>query len=146
MEHMNLLVSLDERYLPPLQVLLTSLHINNPDMDMTVYLMHSGISDSLLQAVEQQCRLQGISLKPLYIESAYFQDAPVTKQYPQEMYYRLLAPFFLPKDVHRILYLDPDTLGNRPAWQAVRRSCPYRKNGADEQYQPISSRYRSQIF
>lgn len=36
------------------------------------------------------------------------------------MYYRLLAPFFLPDDLHRILYLDPDILvinPLRPLWE-----------------------------
>ena len=30
MEPMRILVTLDEAYLPPLQVLLTSLHVNHP--------------------------------------------------------------------------------------------------------------------
>ena len=49
-----------------------------------------------------------------------FQNAPVTKQYPQEMYYRLLAPWLLPRHLDRILYLDPDTLiinPIRPLWE-----------------------------
>ena len=38
----------------------------------------------------------GYKLFLIKIEEEYFEDAPVTKQYPREMYYRLLAPCFLP--------------------------------------------------
>lgn len=49
-----------------------------------------------------------------------FDDAPVSKKYPQEMYYRLLAPLFLPDYVEKVLYLDPDILvinPVRPLWE-----------------------------
>ena len=54
------------------------------------------------------------------IDSTAFDGAPVSRQYPREMYYRLLAPFFLPEHLHRILYLDPDILvinPLRPLWE-----------------------------
>ena len=41
-------------------------------------------------------------------------DAPVSSQYPREMYYRLLAPHLLPHTIERIIYLDPDTLVINP--------------------------------
>lgn len=56
----------------------------------------------------------------MLIDASAFTDAPVSKQYPKEMYYRLLAPFFMPDDLHRILYLDPDILvinPLRPLWE-----------------------------
>lgn len=54
------------------------------------------------------------------VDSELFEGAPVTKQYPQEMYYRLLAAQLLPEGLHRVLYLDPDTLvinPLRPLWE-----------------------------
>ena len=35
-------------------------------------------------------------------------DAPISDRYPKEMYYRLFAAQYLPKELDRILYLDPD--------------------------------------
>lgn len=49
-----------------------------------------------------------------------FADAPLTRQYPQEMYYRLLAAQLLPEEMHRVIYLDPDILvinPLRPLWE-----------------------------
>ena len=40
---MELLVTVDKKYLPPLQVMLTSLYINNPEEDFEIYLIHSGL-------------------------------------------------------------------------------------------------------
>lgn len=120
MEEMNLLVTLDQNYLPPLQVLLTSLHVNQPQEPVALYLLHSGIPAAPLEQVGRQCGAFGFRFCPVRISGGLFRDAPVTKQYPQEMYYRLLAPHLLPREVHRALYLDPDILvinSLRPLWE-----------------------------
>ena len=119
MEAMRILVTLDEAYLPPLQVLLTSLHVNHPGEGMEICLLHDGIPAGPLRAVERQCALFGFSLRPVEVDGAVFASAPVTRQYPQAMYYRLLAPHLLPEGLDRALYLDPDTLvinSLRPLW------------------------------
>ena len=90
----QILTTLNQNYLPRLQVLITSLHINQPGEQLDIWLMHSGIPEEAL--------------------------APVSSQYPREMYYRLLSGQFLPERLHRILYLDPDILvinSLRPLWE-----------------------------
>lgn len=119
-QNIKLLVTLDERYIAPLQVLLTSLYINDPDEKMELYIIHSGIPTETLKSVEGLCHKFGFEMVSIQISSSYFQGAPITKQYPQEMYYRLPAPHLLPADLSRILYLDPDTLvinPIRPLWE-----------------------------
>lgn len=128
MDDIKLLVTLDDNYVPPLQVLLTSLHTSNPGERFTLYLMHSSLSAEALTEVEALCELYGIGLRPVAVGSGLFENAPVTKQYPQEMYYRLLTPQLLPGDVHRVLYLDPDTLvinPLRPLWETDLGDCIY---------------------
>lgn len=120
MDSISILSTLDQKYLPQLQVLLTSLRINNPSEKVTLYLLHSGIPESALAGVELQCSAYGYSFVPIRVENTLFEDAPVTRQYPKEMYYRLLAPQLLPLDVERVLYLDPDILiinPIRPLWE-----------------------------
>ena len=117
---MRLLVTLDENYLPRLRVLLTSVALNNPGEAVELYLMHRGISEDGLQGLERQCVRLGFTLFPVRVDSALFRHAPVTKLYPQEMYYRLLAPRLLPAYLQKILYLDPDILvinPLRPLWE-----------------------------
>lgn len=119
-EPIAILTTLDQNYLPQLQVLLTSLQINNPSESVTVYLLHSGIPEEALAGVGRQCSAYGYAFVPIRVEDALFQDAPVTRQYPKEMYYRLLAPQLLPRQLERVLYLDPDILiinPIRPLWE-----------------------------
>ncbi len=120
MNEMNILVTLNEKYLPPLQVLLTSLRTAHPDEPLTVWLLHSGIRPAALETVKRQCGRLGMTLCCLTVDRAVFDSAPVTRQYPQEMYYRLLAGCFLPAELDRVLYIDPDILvlnSLRPLWE-----------------------------
>lgn len=117
---MELLVTVDKNYILPLQVMLTSLYMNNPGEDVELYLLHSKLQEKELEPLEKQCCRLGYKFFPVKIEDSWFSQAPVTKQYPREMYYRLLAPCFLPQKLHRILYLDPDILvinSLRPLWE-----------------------------
>ena len=117
---MELLVTVDKNYIPPLQVMLTSLYMNNPEEKVELYLLHSRLQEKELEPLEKQCGRLGYKFFPVKIEDSWFSQAPVTKQYPREMYYRLLAPCFLPQKLHRILYLDPDILvinSLKPLWE-----------------------------
>ena len=119
-DRIQILTTMNAAYLPHLQVLLTSIHINQPNEKFDIWLMHSGIHEDALVPVTRQCSSFGYGFHPVLIDASAFTDAPVSKQYPREMYYRLLAPFFLPDDLHRILYLDPDILvinPLRPLWE-----------------------------
>ena len=111
---MNLLVSLDRNYLPQLRVLLASIHQNDPGVKCRVYLLHRTIPKEDLERLGRDLEKIGWWLHPVSVEESLFTNAPVMKQYPQEMYYRLLAGQLLPRDVKRALYLDPDILVINP--------------------------------
>ncbi len=120
MEPIALLTTLDQNYLPQLQILLTSFAVNNPGESVTLYLIHSGIPGEAFAGIQRQCEGYGYLFSPIPVEDTLFEDAPVTKQYPREMYYRLLASRLLPGQVRRVLYLDPDILiinPIRPLWE-----------------------------
>ena len=120
MDTISILAALDQNYLPQLHVLLTSVQRNNPGEHIDLYLMHSGLSERDLDIAAARCRGYGYGLYPVEIDSAIFADAPTKKQYPQEMYYRLLAGQFLPNHLERVIYLDPDILvinPLRPLWE-----------------------------
>ena len=118
---MDLLLTLDENYLRPCQVMLDSFFAGNPEeRDVTVYLLHSGIPTGKLEELAGFCTGFGAELKPMIVDTALFESAPTSKRYPKEMYYRLLSPLILPREVERVLYLDPDMLiinPLRPLWE-----------------------------
>lgn len=116
----HLLFTFDQNYIPPFKVLLASLKASNPLEHFHIWHLHSAIQDDLLLELNDYCRNQGFSYTSLPVDRTLFERAPITKQYPQEMYYRLLAPLILPDTLDRILYLDPDILvinPIRPLWE-----------------------------
>ena len=140
----QILTTLDQNYLPGCRLLLTSVYLNNPGEQADIWLMHSRIPAEALEPVSELCRLFGFGFSAVQIDGSSFQGAPVSRQYPKEMYYRLLASQFLPEDLHRIIYLDPDILvinSLRPLWdmdmerESFRRRIPHGHDRACEQYQ-----------
>ena len=53
-----LLVSFDRNYIKPFQVMLTSLVLNNPQERFHIWLLHSGILQSDLDALAEYCGAQ----------------------------------------------------------------------------------------
>jgi lipopolysaccharide biosynthesis glycosyltransferase len=107
---MNILVTLNSNYLNPLKVMLKSLFINNPKEEFNIYIMHSSLTDEELQQIKGLVEREGHKLYIISMKGEFFKDAPVVMHYSKEMYYRLLASKFLPPEVDKILYLDPDIL------------------------------------
>lgn len=108
---MNLLITIDANYINPCKVMLYSLFVNNLTItNVSVYLIHSNLSHEKLDELQRYCAYFNTKLIPIKADSSMFDNAPTSKRYPKEMYYRLLSPIILPKDIDRILYLDPDIL------------------------------------
>lgn len=110
---MNILVTLNAAYVPPLKVMLRSL-FDNCSEKVEVYLMHSDIKEPELERLSAFVEAYGHALYPLTVDREIFAKAPVNFYYPPEMYYRLIAHTVLPEHVDRILYLDPDILVLNP--------------------------------
>lgn len=106
----SLLVTLDENYIEQMKVLMTSIYINNPGQIFNIYLIHSGISDEKLDALESDLSKFSYKFFPIKAEDGLFSSARVTDRYPKEMYYRLLAGELLPENLDKIIYIDPDIL------------------------------------
>lgn len=68
MDTITLLTTLDENHLPQLQVLLTSLALNNPGEKSELFLLHSGIAGAALEGTSRRCSAYGWSFSPLPVE------------------------------------------------------------------------------
>ena len=111
---MNLLVTLNSGYLKPLTVMLHSLERSNPDSVFTVYVSHHSHTAQDFAFLRARLDPARIRLKSVEVSDQLLHSAPITYRYPREMYYRLFAARFLPQDLDRILYLDPDLVVIRP--------------------------------
>ena len=105
---MNLLLTLNANYLNPMMVLLQSVLDCHPKESITVYILHSSLTQEDFDRVDATLQNSRCRLVNLPVSADLFQDAPVGFHFSKEMYYRLFAARFLPPDVDRVLYLDPD--------------------------------------
>lgn len=114
MENIDILVALDENYLPPLKVMLTSLFFNNHGEKFRIWLMYSHISKEKLDLLDKNLKALNMELHSVKVNEEDFKFDYTVGRYTIEMYYRLLAQHILPKFVKRVIYLDPDVLVINP--------------------------------
>jgi len=107
---LNILVTLDSNYINPLKVMLKSLFLNNQNEEFYIFLLHSSIKPEEMEDINGFITKNGHRFLPIEIKGGDFRDAPIVMHYTKEMYYRLLAFKYLPVDVNKVLYLDPDIL------------------------------------
>lgn len=106
---MNLLFSINDRFYQQMMTVLYSIYLNSECQNVNVYVIVTADfqhTDDLQNACE---RLE-MKLHEVFIPEEDFADAPVTDRYPKTIYNRLLAHLYLPRDLHRILYLDANLL------------------------------------
>ncbi|ETY75423.1 glycosyltransferase family 8 protein [Lactiplantibacillus fabifermentans] len=119
-DEMNVLVTLNAGYLPPLKVMLWSLHANNPAEKIHLWLVHAEMTPAEVASVEQLTTAFGWDLSNVKVTPDFVAQTPLIERYPQEMYFRLLCGQILPATVHRVIYLDPDIVvinEIRPLWE-----------------------------
>ncbi len=104
---MNILVAVNDAYVHPLAVMLGSLLYNNSDREIGIYLLYSNISKENLYKLQRLADRNGAVLHKIKIDPGYFARVP-ENGFSKETYYRLFAFKFLPENVGRILFLDPD--------------------------------------
>lgn len=110
METMNILITVDAKYLRHVKTMLVSLRLNGGPGIFDVYLVHADINDTPMADMDEFCQRLGMNLIPVRLHEDDFADAPVTAYYSKAMYYRLLASKILPESLDKVLYIDPDTL------------------------------------
>ncbi len=110
---MNILVTINDNYMEPLQVMLASLfrHETEP---IDVYLIHSSVSEENLDFPDSYISSLGGRFIPVFARESIFENAPDSRYFPKEMYYRLLCGELLPETLKRVLYLDPDIMIRGP--------------------------------
>lgn len=84
----------------------------NPGEKFTVYVAHSSLTPNDFAQIRSgtdfsRCRIVGIA-----VSDSLFGSMPCKNRLSKETYYRLYAAEFLPAEVDRILYLDPDIVIN----------------------------------
>lgn len=107
---MNILVTINTNYYRPLRTMLYSLFRVHTHDQLTIWLLYAELEETKRQELVAWTARAGHILKPIFVGTDMFADAPVLLHYTKEMYFRLLAWKLLPQTLDRVLYLDPDLL------------------------------------
>ncbi len=108
----NLIFSFDENYIKTFKILLYSIYLNHPDEIMTIYLLHYDMNEELLNELDEEITQYSYHFRPLNCRRFLEESDSITinRYYTVEMYLWLFAPYILPEEVKRALYLDPDII------------------------------------
>ena len=83
---MNILVTLNEKYVRPLFVMLDSLYAQEPG-PVDLYLFYSDVSEESREQLQRYMAERGGRFLPIFVDGTAFRDAPVFGYFPKEMYY-----------------------------------------------------------
>lgn len=111
---MNILVTLNSGYVKPLCVMLRSLFTAQPDTCFDIYCINKSLTQDDYSFITNFLQNGHYKIIDVKTDDSMLSFAPITSRYPQEMYYRIFASKYLPKDIDRVLYLDPDLIVLRP--------------------------------
>ncbi len=112
-EPLNLLVTIDKNYLNPLCVMLRSYEQTHKGIRTNVFVVHSSLTENDFSVIKDCVNEESIVIHNVKIQEKHFDEIPVLERLGAESFYRILAFEFLPKEVKRCLYLDPDIVVRR---------------------------------
>ena len=100
----------NEKFFPPLGIMLTSLVKNNPDRMIDIYIGTGSVSEEELSNLKEFVgQYPHVSVNLYYIDEAKLADY-VGRENPTAAYYRVIMAEALQGYVDKLLYMDVDTL------------------------------------
>ncbi|MDO4283632.1 MAG: glycosyltransferase [Clostridia bacterium] len=108
---MNILVTVNKRYIEKLNVLLNSIKYSNKNEKFDIYILHKDLKKQDLNVIQRGLDPKQFNIIDIQISRSEIDKFPVyQRRYPVEIYFRIFATKYLPDTMDRILYLDSDTL------------------------------------
>jgi lipopolysaccharide biosynthesis glycosyltransferase len=107
MQH-NILITPDKNFVQHADVMLTSLFLNNRDLEFAVYIITNSQTDT--EPLENTASKYGHSANVLRINESVTDNFKISLHASQANYYRLFLDELLPANLNRILYLDSDLI------------------------------------
>lgn len=113
MDPINIVCCLDNNYVMPYGIMLYSLCENNKEVSLCVFVIHAGLSEDNKKRLKDTVKAFKQQIEFIKIEKSLLPDFKFSKlqqQLPISCYYRLFMTSLLPKDIHKVLYLDGDMI------------------------------------
>ncbi len=107
---MNILVTTDRNYLQHAYAMLVSLLENNPNDHIDLYYIHYDLDDTSINTFKNFFSHYNMSVTFLRYDVSKLEGLKLSNKITHATYLRIISPDILPKNVKRILYLDPDII------------------------------------
>lgn len=110
-KQMNLIIAINESYIPMCKAMLFSFVTNHKDNKINVFLLNSSIKKGKLKELDAFARSLGIKLSIVEVQpETMLHSLKAQSRFSIEMYYRIFAHKLLPEDVKRALWIDSDII------------------------------------
>lgn len=107
---MHIAFGIDNAYAPYIAVTIRSIVENNRRSELRIHVLTNGISEKHLRRLHEAVGDSGRVHLDIHIVDDSALHGLKTGVWTMRTWYRILLPDILPEDVHRVLYLDADTL------------------------------------
>ena len=107
---MHIALSTDDRYSMACGACIASIYVNNPDKEVNVHILTSGLSKVNLVRFKALADRHGRTIDIIKVKDDCFAGLKLSSRFPVSIYYRLLLPRLLECD--KVLYMDCDIIVN----------------------------------
>jgi lipopolysaccharide biosynthesis glycosyltransferase len=109
-ERVNIIITIDHKYVQHCAVMLTSLFVNNKHLDFTIYVIYSAIRIKNLDLIQNEIEKNDAQVQFIEISTQLLNDAYISHHISIATYFRLLIPDLLPQSLDKVLFLDSDII------------------------------------
>src|SRR5579875_3360148 len=110
-EALNVVFTIDERFVQHFSVTLVSLLENNKDITVNIYVIHNIKNLTTFNETKKFIyEVYNIKLNSITVDDSIFEKYKITHHISKAVYFRLLLVDILPGTIDKILYLDSDTI------------------------------------
>lgn len=102
----------DDNYVMPTAVLMTSIGLTNPSLDIRYHIVTAGLSKASQEALSRNKGSERSSIDYYTIDKSFLKNCPVRpgEHISIATYFRLMLPTILPENIDKVLYLDGDII------------------------------------
>ena len=112
---MNILLAINNNYVEQTITLLSSIKENHTRDKINIFILNKDLKQKEKNKIKTRFNNTNIYIRFITINDNEINNFPVLeKRYPVEIYFRLFATKYLPKNIDRILYMDVDTIVINP--------------------------------
>lgn len=110
-EAVHISLAIDEKFVPPAGILITSILKNNPARNFLIHIFLDKLSDSSIKKLNELCEMSSkLQIKIYCVNPELFNNLYFDKNYSVAIFYRLIAADFLSQELDELIYMDSDML------------------------------------